>query len=254
MKYFYFLSISIFFYPSPFTFSTDADAATTESIPTLSLAELQDVQDMSLNLGQATSRPIEKIMEELVDTNVRADSKDPNQFKQKTEVEVKQSTVENKTTSGYKQFTIDLQPNNLNANEPWTGECQVKLYVGFEGCLKNGRMLMFKCSAVCVTLKNRTTYSIPFFLPADICERYGLLSRVPDYRAIHIATDGISQSMIIINRDGKNAHQPNPEEFHIRMKQSSDIQTGIMCNAYQLPPHAGIKPKNHPTLRFSTDM
>jgi hypothetical protein len=238
------LSISVFFSPFPFIFSQNTDAG--ESIPKLSAEELMAVEDMSLKINS----PIKNTIEELVDANVRADSKNPDRFKPKTSIELK-TTVFNinsmTTTSSWGQITIILQPHNVDKNEKWTEECNIKFYIGFNGCLKTGQMLMFKGSAICATLENEKEQSVLFFLPGDICKRYGL-NRTPDYCAVRFTTDGISQDIIIINKDGKNAYQPNPEDFHAKAKERSDIRPVPLRNADQLPSYADIKIKNHPSL------
>ncbi|MDR0418079.1 MAG: hypothetical protein LBH08_01410 [Puniceicoccales bacterium] len=283
MKYFYFLSISAFFCPAPFVFSEGVGIVSIEDTSGLSPEESLAVQSMVSNLSEinhsTNHSTAEKVMKELNDTNtnVRADSKEPNRFKQTTNVEICQSIVEKKPESEYKKILVTIRPINLNAREEWIKECQVKIYVGFENCPEKNcpekncseknypeknypekncpeerEMVMFKCSATCLAMENEKKYFILFFLHVDICRQYGILNRDPDYQAIRITTNGVSQPMIIINKEGKDAHQPNSEEHHIKMKQSSDIQLGVMRNVDQLPSYANIKIKNHPPLRLDT--
>jgi hypothetical protein len=65
--------------------------------------------------------------------------------------------------------------------------------------------------------------------------------------------DGINQNIIIIDKEGKNAYQANPLEFHKKALQRSSIETRIMRNVDQLPIYADIRISNHPTLLLEID-
>jgi hypothetical protein len=220
---------------------------------------------MSAQLKGAADDQKEQVMDDLVDANVRADSKNPDQFIPRTKVElveVKYGTDRlipgmskwGKITITVIPHEIDKNgiviPNNVDKNGKWTGECQIKIYVGYNDCLESGQMLMIKGAAVCITLENEKKQSIIFFIPGDTRQKYGI-DRIPDYCSIHISVDGISQYPIIINKEGKDSHQPDPEKFHREAKERSEIQTLIIRNVDQLPSYVDIRIKEHPTLLLS---
>jgi hypothetical protein len=209
------------------------------------------VKDMSKNMDSIAKPATGKIMDELVGANVRADSKEPDKFKAKTTLEfVKAKFDTSKIMMAMKkwgQIKIIVKAHSVDKNEKWTEQCEVKLYAGFNNCLRNGKMLIFKSAGTCFTLPTETEQSFLFFIPGDIRQKYSL-SRAPDYCAIHITCGGISQEMIIINKEGKNAYQANPEKFHKDTKGRSEIENDILCNANQLPIYADIRVDQHPTL------
>jgi hypothetical protein len=150
------------------------------------------------------------------------------------------------------QIRILLQANSRDKNMEWAENCEVKLYVGFDGCYPDGKMLLFKASCTCAMLPTNKEQSVFFFLPGDVRKRYSL-ARVPDYCAIRFSVNGISQPMIIINREGKNAYHARADDFHRETKKRSEVEDRIMRNVDQLPIYADISVSDHPTLLLEVD-
>jgi hypothetical protein len=113
-------------------------------------------------------------------------------------------------------------------------------------------MLLFGGQCTCISLPVHTDRTVCFFIPWDVCERYGL-NRPPDYCAIRITAGGFRQPIAIIGKNGKDTLRSDSDAHHRAIKERAQVEGGIMRNVDQLPPYADVKIKNHPTLLLGVD-
>ena len=150
------------------------------------------------------------------------------------------------------QVKINLHVTSTKSEKKWTDECKIKLYIGFNDCRDDGKMLLFKSYCDVATLPINQNQSILFFLPGDIRKRYNL-ARVPDYCAVRFTSNGVNQKMKIINKDGDEMCNLDAEPFHKEMKKKSFIAINILRNVDQLPSYSDIRISDHPTLLVDID-
>ncbi|MDR1906813.1 MAG: hypothetical protein LBQ03_01155 [Puniceicoccales bacterium] len=223
---------------------------------TLSSEEQAAVQEMSDALKSATTPIAEKAMNELVGANVRADSKEPEKFQSNVKIELDRVQFDTSRLLGrmkkWGQIKITFHANTNDKNVEWAENCDIKFYVGYNGCRSDGRMLLFKTDCTCAILPTNTEQSVLFFLPGDIRQRHNL-NRIPDYCAVHFRVNGIGQPIVVVNKDGKNTYRSDSETHHKDMKKRSHIEDRIMRNVDQLPIYADIRVSDHPTLLLPVD-
>ncbi|MDR2200994.1 MAG: hypothetical protein LBN94_02720 [Puniceicoccales bacterium] len=213
-------------------------------------------QEMSNELESTFKPAKQQLMDELLHTKIRSDS--PNSEKFRSEVQIECNQVKFDTSrllvsmKKWGQIKILLQANGYNKNIKWAENCEIKLYIGFDGCSPDGKMLLFKTSCTCAMLPAGEEQAVLFFLPGDVRKRYKL-ARVPDYCAIRFSVDGVSQPIIIINKDGKNTYLDNAHGLHRETKKRSHVRDRIMRNVDQLPIYADISVPDHPTLLLEVD-
>lgn len=226
-----------------------------ETPATLSAYEQQAIKDMNdqFNVMTPKQTSTNDVMKELTDVNILPDPKDPGFVSQTTITLKKVKFDTSRLVSAMKKwrvFRINFEATNKNKEQAWTGPCKVRLYIGFEGCARDGRLLLFRAECTCITLKAGEEYSVYFFIPSDVAESFGL-PLVPDYGAIRFIVDGISQPIMIIGKDGKRTPFSDPEQVHKDMKKRAEIDNRIMWNMSQLPFYVDFSPRgNIPTQYY----
>jgi hypothetical protein len=138
----------------------------------LSAQEQAAIQEMSESL-KATMMPSGKgTMHELLDANVRGDSKEPGKFRSNIKIELSKVKFDTSrllaTMKKWEQIKIILQANTEDKNIKWAENCTVNLYVGYDKCRPDGKMLLFKSDCTCALLPTNTEQSILFFIPGDV--------------------------------------------------------------------------------------
>jgi hypothetical protein len=243
-------SVGALLCPTSFIFSD-----TPNPQKSLSGEELAAIRDMSSRIDTAIQPISEKAGNELIGANVRADSKDPTKFETSATIELVRIKFDtNRFFVSRKKWSpteIIIKAHNRNKKENWTENCKITLHIGFDN--PGEKKLLFKASCLCLTLPNEAKQSIFFFLPNDIQKKYDLIGRVPDYCAVKFSVGGIHQEIIIVNREGKNAYQADPKNFHKKIEENSNIQNGVMRNVDQLPFYADVAVGDHPSLRLEID-
>ncbi|MDR2807342.1 MAG: hypothetical protein LBB11_04290 [Puniceicoccales bacterium] len=233
----------------------------TSDVAALSPEEQSAIHGMTHQLNimtnAMTQSQAEKVGNSLLDANVRADAKDPNQFKSNIKMELNKVQFDTQrlfaTEKKWGQIRVFFQANTEDKNIKWTENCTVKFYIGFDKRLPDGKMLLLKSSCTCITLPTNSEQAVSFFIPGDIRHKYGLAC-VPDYCAVHFSVDGISQPIITVNKEGKNAYDARSSNTHKDIKQRSHIEIRIMRNIDQLPRHVDIDVADHPALLLDIDV
>ncbi|MDR1303323.1 MAG: hypothetical protein LBJ81_01735 [Puniceicoccales bacterium] len=223
----------------------------------LSKEEQAAVDEMSRALNSATKPIGEKVGNELLDANVRGDAKEPDKFKSPVKIglnQVKFSTERLGTANKWVQIKVNLVANTEDKNIKWTEPCKVKAYVGYENRCPDGKMLLFKSDCTCATLPIGTEKPVFFFIPGDIRLKYDLPD-VPNYCAVSFTTGGISQPMMIVNKEGRDTYRSDGNTVHLETKKRSLIEGRIMRNfdqmsGYDLPSNVI---KNTPSLLLDVD-
>jgi hypothetical protein len=214
------------------------------------------IQEMTQKLQSITTPVVDKVGKELLGANVRADSKEPTMFQSKVKIELISVQYEPNRSSGsmtkWTQVKIKLRAITDDKSIKWTDNCRIKLYLGYNDCRTDGKMLLFETECTCATFPIHMDQTILFFIPGDICQRYNL-SQIPDYCAIRITVDGIGQSTIIVNKEGKDTHRSDADAHHRMLKERAYIEDKIVRNVDQLPNYVKTEILQHPTLRLEVD-
>ncbi|UPA28292.1 MAG: hypothetical protein LW808_003235 [Verrucomicrobiota bacterium] len=203
-------------------------------------------------MSQMLSGPTEQAKKELVDANILPDAQKPSNFQATSRIDIERVKFDTSrlmiAMKKWGQVRIDLKPQALVKGQEWADNCKIRLYVGFNGCLPSGRMLLMRSECTCICLKNNELASVYFFIPGDVRKRYSL-ARQPDYCALRLIVDGHTQDIVITDKDGKNSHAPNAEKLHKETKEKAQIEVAWMRNIDQLPINADVKVK-HPAMRL----
>ncbi|MDR1591075.1 MAG: hypothetical protein LBR92_03725 [Puniceicoccales bacterium] len=214
------------------------------------------IQEMADTVKSMATPLTDKAMNELLGANVRADSKEPKKFLSNVQLElVKMKCDRNRLVGTMKKWgkvEIILRANTSDKNVNWTDKCNVKLYIGYNGCRLDGKMLLFKADCTCITLQTNKEQSILFFIPGDVYQRHNL-GDVPAYCALVFTVDGIRQQTIIVNKEGKDTHRSDADTYHKTVKEQAYIDDRIVRNVDQLPIYADIRGTQHPTLLLDVD-
>ncbi|MDR2372207.1 MAG: hypothetical protein LBD60_03620 [Puniceicoccales bacterium] len=218
--------------------------------------EAKVLQEMNQALRSVAAPATDKAMNELLGANVRADSKEPEKFQSKARFETKKVKFPiSRLLSSIKkwgQFEIIICGSANDKNLNYVDNCTIDFYAGYNGCLKNGKMLLFKSQCTCATLPIHKDQTICFFMPGDIRQRYNL-TRPPDYCAVRVTVDGIKQQIEVLDKNGKVAQRSDSDKYHKSIKGNASTNDRIVRNADQLPLYADIKIPCHPTLLTEVD-
>jgi hypothetical protein len=212
-----------------------------------------DLREMSQALESKMAPTANGAMVELLNTNVRADSKEPRKFL--SDVKLELVKVESngrrfpKSMNKWWQYEVILSANTEDKTIKYADNCTVKIYIGYNNCRSDGKMLLFKANCTCITLPTNERQSVFFFLPGDVSQRYNL-NRDPDHCAIVFSVDGIRQRVIIADSNGKDTRRSDSDEYHRAIKEGAYVEDRTVRNSDQLPSDADIKVGKHPTLRL----
>ncbi|MDR2812404.1 MAG: hypothetical protein LBB05_01250 [Puniceicoccales bacterium] len=219
-------------------------------------SEQAAIQEMNQALQSAATPIVDKVMDELRGANVRADSKEPEKFQSPAKLELVKVEFDTsrllEAMGKWGRIKVTLSANTRDKAINWVDNCHIKIYLGYNGCRSDGKMLLFKAECTCITLPTNVEQSIIFFTPGDVRKRYNL-SRVPDYCALRFAIDGVSQLIVIVNKNGKDTHRSDSNKQHETVKKRSQIDDRTIRNVDQLPVYADIRIDVHPTLRTEID-
>ncbi|MDR0590800.1 MAG: hypothetical protein LBG09_03050 [Puniceicoccales bacterium] len=208
-----------------------------ENLPApLSQEDKAAVEEMSKTLSSVAVPTEEKVGNAFLDANVRGDAQDPEKFKSPAKIELNQvkfSTERLGTANKWGLIKVNLVANTEDKNIKWTEPCKVKVYAGYENRLPDGKMLLFKSDCTCTTLPIATEKPVFFFIPGDIRLKYNLPD-VPDYCALSFTVDGVSQPMVIANKEGRDTYRSDGNTFHLEIKKRSLIESRIMRNFDQM--------------------
>jgi hypothetical protein len=218
--------------------------------------EANALQEMDQALRSVATSGVSKAMNEILRANVRADSKEPEKFLSKVKFKIKKVKFPTghfmSSIKKWGQFGIIMSGSTDDKSLNHVDNCTIDLYVGYNGCLENGKMLLFKSQCTCATLPVHKDQTICFFMPGDIRQRYNL-TRPPDYCAVRVTVDGIKQQIEIFDKDGKVVQRSDSDKYHKSIKENASIFDRILRNADQLPPYADVKISYHPTLLLEVD-
>jgi hypothetical protein len=214
------------------------------------------IQEMADTVKLMATPTIDKTMDALLGANVRADSKEPEKFVSKVKLELVKAKFDTSRLLGsakkWGETKITLRANADDKSIQWADKCNTKLYIGYNGCRPDGKMLLFEAECTCITLPTNKEQSVLFFVPGDVRQRYNL-SREPDYCALRFTVDGISQPITIVNKEGKDTHRSDSDAYHKTIREGAYIDDRIVRNVDQLPIYAGIRVTEHPTLLLDVD-
>jgi hypothetical protein len=87
------------------------------------------------------------------------------------------------------EIKLSITAESGNPNAKWVDDCRIKLYIGYNGLGKDGKMLAFKSSCKIFTLPTATEQNIYFYIPGDLRKRYNL-TKDPDFYTVRITADG----------------------------------------------------------------
>ncbi|MDR2735276.1 MAG: hypothetical protein LBB20_00310 [Puniceicoccales bacterium] len=146
------------------------------------------------------------------------------------------------------EIKINIRAVAANPKAEWVDDCRIKLYIGYNGLGKNGKMLAFKSSCKIFTLPNNSTQSIYFYLPGDLRKRYKL-TQDPDFYTVRITVDGVKMPLGELECSQSLKTPKQREDFYKKIKKEASLLESALCNANQLPPYADLKVDSQPTLR-----
>jgi hypothetical protein len=145
------------------------------------------------------------------------------------------------------EVKLSIIAESGNPGVKWVDDCRIKLYIGYNGLGKDGKMLAFKSSCRIFTLPTSSEQNIYFYIPGDLRKRYNLI-KDPDFHVVRITIDGTKMPLGEKECSKSLETVQKREEFYKKIKTEADLFTFGLYNANQLPPYADMKIERQPTL------